>query len=267
MNPAAPTCLVIGGRGFVGSAIARAADEAGWHVVVVGHDDYDAHAGGHFDLVINANGNAQRFKANDAPLWDFDSSVRPVYRSVLDFHSAHYVLISSVDVYNDTSTPATTSESTPIDPARLPPYGFHKWLAELCVIRQAVSWQILRLAQMVSPNLTKGPVFDLLARRPLWIHPGTELPYMTTRAVAAVVVRLIEEAPRNEIYNVCGRGSVEFSRVLGLVGLAEDEAIYAGCERQVYRINTDKTHQLCPLPESWNEIRTFIEAAKAARGV
>ena len=266
MNPRfSTTCLVIGGRGVVGSAIAQAASAAGWQVTVVGRDDYAEHAQGRFDLVINANGNAKRFKANNEPLWDFDSSVRSVYRSLFDFQFAHYVLISSVDVYNDTSTPTTTSEAAPIDPARLSPYGFHKRLAELCVTRQARSWQVFRLAQMVSPSLKKGPLFDLLEGRPLWIHPTTQLHYLSARTAGEIVIRLIERAPRNEIYNVCGRGSVEFGRIIELFGLAGHDAVYAESERQTYRINTDKTHRLCPLPESWSEVRTFVEAAQAAR--
>src|SRR5262249_45359704 len=106
------SCLVIGGRGFVGSAIAEAVRQAGAEVTVAGRDDYTRHAQGRYDVVINANGNARRFKANNEPLWDFDSTVRPVYQSLVDFPSAHYVLISSVDVYNDTSAPATTAELT-----------------------------------------------------------------------------------------------------------------------------------------------------------
>ncbi len=259
------TCLVIGGRGFVGSAIAQAAREAGWHITAVGRHDYADHVHGRFDVVINANGNARRFKANSEPLWDFDGSVRPVYQSLFDFQFSHYALISSVDVYNDTSKLTMTSEATAIDPARLAPYGFHKRLAELCVTRQAGSWHVFRLAQMVGLNLKKGPLFDLIEGRPLWIHPTTELHYMNTRTAGEIVIGLIERAPRNEIFNVCGRGSVEFAKILDLFGLAEQDARYLNRERQTYRINTDKTHRLCPLPESWSEVRAFVEAAQAAR--
>ena len=50
MNPAtekkAPgTCLVLGGRGFVGSAIAREAQARGFATTIVDKDNYDACAG------------------------------------------------------------------------------------------------------------------------------------------------------------------------------------------------------------------------------
>jgi nucleoside-diphosphate-sugar epimerase len=262
---ASTACLIIGGRGFIGSAIAQAARDAGWKVTAVARDDYARQVGQRFDVVVNANGNARRFKANNEPLWDFDSSVRPVYQSLFDFEFTHYALISSVDVYNDPTTPAATAEDTPIDLARLPAYGFHKRLAELCVMRQAGSWQVFRLAQMVGPDIKKGPLFDLLEGLPLWIHPAARLHYISTRTAADIIVRLIERAPRNQVYNVCGRDSVEFSRVLDLFGRTADNSGYAARERQTYGINTDKTHRLCPLPDSWSEVRTFVEAAQAAR--
>lgn len=266
MTPAASTSsLILGGRGFVGSAIAQAARRAGWLVSVAGRHDCGKYVNRRFDVLINANGNARRFKADTEVLWDFDASVRSVYQSLVDFEFGHYVLLSSVDVYNDTTGAATTAESTPIDPAGLTPYGFHKRLAELCVAHRARSWQVVRLAQMVGPNLKKGPIFDILEGRPLWVHPSAEFPVMSTQAVGEVVVGLIERAPRNEFYNVCGRGSVEMSRILDLFGLAPDDPPYADRERQTYRIDVAKTHRICPLPDSWSEVAAFVAAAKAAR--
>lgn len=262
MSSPSARCLVIGGRGFVGSALVDEAAAAGWDVAAVGREDYAERAGEAFDLVIHANGNARRFKANAEPLWDFEASVRPVYRAVLDFPAAHHALISSVDVYNDPSRIEATTEEVAIDLVRLPPYGFHKRLAELCMMRHARSWQIFRLAQMVSPRLSKGPIYDLLQGQPLWIDPASELPYLTTQHAARAVIDLVAHAPRGEIYNVCGRGSVPFHRVLELLDATAHCRTFAGYERQVYRIDTTKTHRLSALPDSWNEIRTFIAAAK-----
>ncbi len=261
---ASTTCLVIGGTGFVGSAVAQAARDAGWNVCAVGRSDYAQHVGERFDVVINANGNASRFRANQDPRFDFDASVRPVHASLHDFTFDHYVMLSTVDVYNDPARRECTAENAAIEPASLCVYGFHKWLAETLVRRQAGRWQILRLAQMVGPNLKKGPLFDVLERKPLWIHPQTRLHYMDTRQVGRTTVRLIEQAPANDVYNVCGRGNVEFSRVLELSDPSCRDVTYADTERQVYDINTDKTHAICPLPESWEQVSAFVSQVTAA---
>jgi len=252
------TCFVIGGRGYVGSGIVRAAEEADWNVTVVEKDDYDQHVGGQCDVLINANGNASRFRANQEPLFDFEASVRSVYRSLSDFSYSHYCLISSVDVYNDPTQEETTREDGSIDLLSLCPYGFHKRLAELLVMRTCNSWQVFRLAQMVGEGLKKGPLFDLLNGNPLWIDPETCLHFMNTRHVGEVVVELIRSAPVKDIYNVCGRDTVEFRRVLDLLPAARQDVQYAGGEKQIYRINTDKTDRLCKLPDSWDEVKDFV---------
>ncbi|MFP6672230.1 MAG: hypothetical protein VB857_12515, partial [Pirellulaceae bacterium] len=46
------TCLIIGGRGFVGSAISAVAQERGWQVTIAGRSESESLAGSRFDLVI-----------------------------------------------------------------------------------------------------------------------------------------------------------------------------------------------------------------------
>ncbi|REJ66569.1 MAG: NAD-dependent epimerase/dehydratase family protein [Planctomycetota bacterium] len=254
---AKPTCLVIGGRGFVGSAIVECARET-YNVTVVGRDDYEHAVGQHFDLVVNANGNASRFRANQQPLFDLEASVLSVARSLADFRGDHYALISSVDVYHDVTDREATREDAPVDLEALCHYGFHKRMAELTVMRQASSWQIFRLAQMVGKGLRKGPTFDLLNGRPLWVDRQTRLHYMNTSNVARVVLALIDEAPRNEAYNVCGRGTVSLDEVIGMLPESLRDVTFASQERQEYDVNADKVHALIGLPDSAAEVREFL---------
>jgi nucleoside-diphosphate-sugar epimerase len=259
------TCLVIGADGYVGSAMVQTARDSGWHVTGVGRNNYTQYVGQRFNMVINANGNASRFKANREPAWDFNASVRSVYESLFDFQCDRYAMISTVDVYNEPANANATAEDTPIDPARLCSYGFHKRLAELCVIKQAPQWQIFRLAQMVGANLKKGPLFDVLERKRLWIHPQTRLHYMNTRNVGHTVVDMMQHAPVNEIYNVCGRDNVAFDKILELFEPPYSDVTYNDTQQQTYCINTDKTHRLCPLPGSLDQVHDFINKAMAQR--
>ena len=252
------SCLVIGGTGYVGAAIAQVAAQRGWTVTSVGRTEYANYVGAQFDLLINANGNSSRFRASQDLLFDFDASARTVYRSIHDFQFSHYALISTVDVYNDTSQLAMTSEDTPIELSQLCPYAFHKRLAELFVIRQCQRWQIFRLAQMVGTGLRKGPIFDLLHRKPLWIDDESSLHYMHTRHVADTIFDLVQRGDPDEIYNVCGTDCVPFRHVLDLIPPDQRPTERAGRARQMYHVNTDKTNHTCELPESWQEVRQFI---------
>ncbi|HIE95807.1 MAG TPA: NAD(P)-dependent oxidoreductase [Fuerstia sp.] len=256
--PDQTTCLIIGGNGFVGSGIRDAARDCGWDVSVADHTSYVSFAGQTFDIVINANGNAKRFHADRDPLFDFDASAASVYKSLFDFPCSKFALISTVDVYNRPDHRQTTQEDTAIDPLPLGPYAFHKWLAERFVMRHQTPWQVFRLAQMVGTGLRKGPIFDLLHGQPLWIHNESRLHYMNTRQIGAAICALIEHAPANEVYNVCGRGSVEFQAVLDLFPQDRHPA-RENCARQCYNVDTSRTQQWYALPDSWNEVRAFVE--------
>ena len=253
-----PTCLIIGGNGFVGSGIRDAARDFGWDVSVADHASYAGFAGQYFDIVINANGNAKRFHADRDPLFDFDASAASVYKSLFDFPCSKYALISTVDVYNRPDCLETTREDMAIDPLPLGPYAFHKWLAERFVMRHQTQWQVFRLAQMVGTGLRKGPIFDLLHAQPLWIHDESRLHYMNTSQIGAAICTLIENAPGNEVYNVCGRGSVEFRAVLDLFP-QDNLPARENPTRQCYNVDASKTHQWFPVPDSWNEVQAFVE--------
>ena len=208
--------------------------------------------------MINANGNSSRFRARQDPLFDFDASARTVYRSIYDFQFSHYALISTVDVYNDTSRLATTCEDTPIELSKLCHYAFHKRLAELFVIRQCQRWQIFRLAQMVGSGLRKGPIFDLLHHKPLWIDDESCLHFMHTQHVAETIFDLIQRGNSGDTYNVCGVGCVPFRQVVDLIPRDQRPTERSDRERQMYHINTDKTNRTSSLPESCYEVRQFI---------
>jgi len=256
-----PSCLIIGGTGFVGSTIAKAAVERGWNVTAIGRETYERVKGWQFDFVINANGNASRFRANQDPQFDFEASVLSVYRSLFDFRYDVYGLISTVDVYNEPSCEESTAEDTWIDTETLAPYGMHKRLAELLVMQHCPRWHVFRLAQMVGDGLKKGPIYDLLHRKPLWITADSRLHYMNTQNVARVVLNVMECQAASNIYNVCGRGNVEFRQVIELLAAGPSSVAPSPGERQTYRIQTNKIEQLYAMPDSWDEVSTFVDHA------
>ena len=114
-------------------------------VSIADRQTYNSYLGQEFDLIINANGNAKKYLANQNPHADFEASLRSVALSLNDFQCQKYIYISTVDVYEDTTSELTTLESAQINLMNLYTYGFHKRLAELVVMRKAKSWHIFRL--------------------------------------------------------------------------------------------------------------------------
>src|SRR5581483_3152077 len=210
--------LLLGGRGFVGTAFERVCRSRHLDVVVVDRQNYRDFVGSTCDIVINANGNSRKPLASAAPMDDFDASVRTVRQTLVDFHCKSYVYLSSCDVYADCSSPATTDEAQALDVTKQSPYGFHKYLAENCVRHAAPAWLIARLGGLVGPGLWKNAVFDILNGGPLWLDPASELQFMSVDDCARIVLDLAERRT-GDVFNVCGRGVIRLADVIAAAGM------------------------------------------------
>src|SRR5581483_9818808 len=103
---------LIGAEGFVGSAFARNLPRRGVELITVSRSTYAEHVGSPSDVVIEAACNSLKFLAENRPFDEFDLSVSHRLRTLRDFPAGLHVHISSVDVYNDLSSPATTRETS-----------------------------------------------------------------------------------------------------------------------------------------------------------
>lgn len=203
--------VLLGHRGFVGSAVAAHLRAAGVPFVGVDRANRETLRGTRAEVVINASGSSERTLAERDPLASFRANVDATMASLVDFPCERYVHLSTIAVYEHPTDPLRNAENAPIEPTALAPYAFQKYLGELVVRRLAPRWVVLRLGPMVGPGLRKNSIYDLLARGTLFYHPDSELPYIDTRAVAEIAWRLRGEA--GEIFNVCGRGRVRLRDV------------------------------------------------------
>lgn len=253
--------VLIGHRGFIGSAIADHLESRGVRHVRVGRDNYEDMRGHEADLVINAAGSSDRRRARSDPHADFAANVAATMASLFDFRCDRYVLISSVTVYPDMSDPDATHEAAEIDAGRLEPYGYHKYLAESLVRRYASSWLILRLGPLVGPGLRKNPLYDLVAQRTLFVSPRSSYSYIDTRTVAAIVWDL--RAHSNEIFNVCGLGYVGLDQVARELSIPLPDNLLRLPEEHVH-INNEKLGGVLTVPTSMEAIRRFVEEWRVA---
>src|SRR5262245_41029769 len=121
---------LIGANGFVGSAFARLLSRRGVELVPVTRHNYDDGGGTKSDVLIEAACNSKKYVAQSQPFKEFDDSVTHRLRTLRDYPAGFHLHLSSVDVYNDLSSPETTREDTVIDRKCCSHYGFHKLLAE-----------------------------------------------------------------------------------------------------------------------------------------
>lgn len=250
--------FVLGGSGFVGSAVVRAARRRGLRVTAITRENYPRHVGRRCDLLVNANGNSRKYLAERDPLADFDASVTSVLRSLVDFPCDRYVYLGSVDVYPRADRPRFSRETARIDPGRLSRYGLHKHLAEQLVQRYAARWFIARLGGMVGPGLWKNPIYDILHDRPLHVDVDSCYQYIGTDAVAEIVLDALERQPRDGILNVCGRGSIALREVLPLVPTYRLRYAEERPRRERFEVDTGRLAAWCRVPETQATVREFI---------
>ena len=262
MMPAAlKSCLVLGGKGFVGSAFVAEAQRRGYQTTVVDQDDYAAAVGTTCDLLINANGNSKKFLATHDPKLDFDLSVRSVARSLKDFKAGRYVFLSSMDVYfPHVRVPEENAESLPLDVAQQSPYGFHKALAEQLVRYYAQDWLIFRMAGFVGRGLWKNSIHDLLTGQPLRVHPDSSYQYLNTAALAAIVLELAGQPDvQREVFNIAGEGLVSLREVAGWIPGCQLAPAWDALPLERYEVNTAKLRRRTALPPTRAAVREFVQ--------
>lgn len=250
--------IIIGGNGFVGSAYKRFCEKQHIDYLVISRENYLDHVGTKADVLINANGNSKKFLATEQPLVDFDASVRSLRQSLIDFPCDKYVFLSSCDVYSDCSSYDLSKEDVMINISQQSPYGFHKYLAELCVQHCHNDWLIFRMGGFVGENLKKNAIFDILWGDRLWLHPESKLQYINTDIAAMRVMEIINKGYSQEIFNLCGNGVIELQEVLEMV----DRQVEINTEAKPvhYEVNIDKIQSVVDIPSTREAVINFVKS-------
>jgi len=257
-----PTLAVLGADGTLGSDLVDFLS-VDYEVTGITRGNYEAFRGRPFDIFVNANGNSRRFWANEHPLEDFEASTLSVYKSLFDFKFHKYIYISSSDVYDDHADPVRAVEDVEIDPQSLSSYGLHKFLAELAVRHHAKSWVVLRSSSILGRHLKKGPLYDILNGRPLFITLDSRLQMITTRAIADIVNVLASvkrDGSSGETFNMGGKDAFEFKDIARYFD--QPIEIDAKAETQEYEMSVEKLGKIFPLKTSEEYLKDFINGTK-----
>jgi nucleoside-diphosphate-sugar epimerase len=250
--------FVLGGKGFVGSAMVRVAQKRKHTVTAIDLDNYRQLRGRSCDLLINANGNSKKFLAEQDPVGEFDASVASVLRCLVDFPCRRYVHLSTIDVYSRVDDRRFNRETAAVDPGQLSRYGLHKFLAEQLVRKYAPRWLILRLGGMVGPGLWKNSIFDILHGKPLRVHLDSQYQYLHTDDVAKIALSLVRLQPENDVFNVCGDGCIALADVASWAGTAVPPYAIDQPRQEHYEVNVAKLQSVLTVPQTRTTIRKFI---------
>lgn len=229
-------------------------------VASISKENYSQFINHSFDVIVNANGNSKRFWAIKNPLEDFTASTVSVYKSLFDFKFSTYIYISSSDVYINHSSSAFTSEDEIQESNKLSPYGLHKYLSERIVENHCKSYIILRTSMLLGRNLKKGPICDIINKNPLFISKASRLQMISTQEIANVITFLIKKKIENDIFNVGGKGVVDFEKIQTY--FSTPVSFQDKNETQIYEMNISKLNKLFPLKSSEEYLQEFINTLK-----
>ena len=118
-----------------------------------------------YDIIICAGVRAEKYLANKYPEQDLSQ-----IQSLIDFldtvNCAHFVLISTIDVYND---PAGVDEDTQIDESTLHAYGKNRLHMEKWAAQKFQKHTIIRLPALFGKGLKKNFIYDCMTKIPTMI--------------------------------------------------------------------------------------------------
>jgi nucleoside-diphosphate-sugar epimerase len=239
---------IVGGRGFVGSGVARYCATHELQYAIITRENYQDFVGTSCDVLINANGNSRKYFADRDPTAEFDQSVRSVAVSLASFVAETYVLISTGDVYNDQV----------IDTASLSRYGLHKYLAEQLIMGAHPNWLVIRCGGFIGPGIKKNAVFDILTGAKVWLSPDSALQFIHTDHAAEIILGLVSAGVRRHILNLGGAGAVrlgDLHHAAGSVAVFDPQALTVR-----YELSLEKLTKLSPVevPVTRNELSQFI---------
>lgn len=250
--------LVLGAKGFIGSAIVAEATRRGFDVLAVERGTYAEAMGSACDLLVNASGNSRKYIDARDPASGYERSVTSVQRALHDFRFGFYVQLSSGAIYPHEDDPRLNGEDAPISLPLPSAYGFHKWLAEQLVLQCAPRHLILRIGGAIGPGLQKNAVHDLLSGNPFFVHPDSEFQFMDTRDIARSVFDLCAlEGAVNQVFNLCGRGTASIRQIAQWAS----KPVPAAAEKLTKvraELNLEKISALRPLPGTAESVRRFI---------
>ena len=175
---------LIGYTGFVGSTLCRTRN---FDTLINSRNSYDLR-GGSFDLVVCAGVPAVKWLANKEPEMD-RATITGLADVLTTIGAKEFVLISTIDVYPDTSV--TSDENTSIDPSINHAYGRHRLEFERWVTDRFPTTRVIRLPALFGEGLKKNVIFDLL-RGNLTdnVNPASRFQWYPLRRLASDMERI-----------------------------------------------------------------------------
>ena len=195
------TVALLGYKGFVGRAIYKALQNAGYKVTGVSRETYPNYNGKHFDILINCAMPSKRYWAMRHPVEDFEASAGLTAELLSSWKWKKFVQISTISARCQLDSP----------------YGINRFCAENLVLSNSGSKIVFRLGALYGDGLDKGALFDMTEGKKVFLSGKSKYNYISTDAAAKIIVKNID---KEGIFEIGARDYITLVEVAKRCGLS-----------------------------------------------
>lgn len=188
---------IIGGRGFIGSAIANALKDKNPKIIT--RDNSKDFRTKKFDVLINAGGNAKKYLADVYPVRDFRKSVVETHEYIHLFDYKKYIHISTIDVFKDSQ------------------YGRHRAIVEDLIRKYTDDHNIIRCCSVIGQDMKKGVLKDILEGKKLRVAKESRLQFITVNKIGEIVKLIIDGKLDWEVITAIGKNNISIEELEKIV--------------------------------------------------
>ena len=244
-----------GGKGFLGKEIYLKLKKF-HNVILIDKKNYKKYFNKKCDLFINCSTNSKKYLSSIENEFDCKNTVYNILHSINNYNFDKYLLISSCEVYNHTNNVKKNHEDIDIDFKKLSSFGLHKYIGEVILKNCKKDWVILRCNGLIGENMKKGPLYDLINNKKIWINENSRLQLVSTSHVVNIIDFLIKSKVKNEIYNVSAKENISMNNLKKLVGSKSKFSKKYATVR--YNININKISKIYKLPTSTEMVKEVL---------
>ncbi len=250
--------FLVGGNGLVGHAFQKYFKEKKIKYLNIQRQNQNLFKGKKCDLLIYANGNANKTLAEKNPEYDFENTISSIFFYLTNIKFKKFIFFSSVDVYENTDKIQSTSET--VFASNNSVYGINKIISEIYVKKFSKNFLIFRLGGLVGDKLKKNPIFDIFNRNKLFTSVNSEMNFIHTDFIPNIVFKLSKKPIKNTIFNLASKNSISINKILKNYNLKKVQRIKEYKNKvQTYKINISKISKYTNLPKTEVSIERYIQ--------
>ena len=193
---------IVGANGFLGIALSKCSTKYEHDVIKITKDNFDEHRKDFFDILINTATPSKKYWAYNNPYLDFQASVSLTADLVYNWNYQKMIHISTMSV-NELNTKH--------------PYSINKKAAE--IIASYKNSLIVRLSNLYGEGLSRGPLYDLLNNKKVYVDINSEYSFISTEFVAKWI---FENLHKEGIVQIGAKDTISLSKIAKKLNLKID---------------------------------------------